>query len=75
MAQFIDVYAKDTGVKHRVPAHYMDNPVLSRPFRKTPKPGTTEATDGPSPAAETATPVTDVVTATPATTDTPAAGD
>lgn len=79
MDPFVDVYAKDTGLKHRVPAHYLDNPVLMRGFRKTPKPGTTTATDGPSPAATSATPATDVVTATPAnpttsTNDTPAAG-
>jgi hypothetical protein len=63
---FIDVYSKATGRKHRVPEHYMDHPVLSKPFRKTPKTRDTETTS--------ATPETDVVTATP-TTETPAAGD
>lgn len=33
---FVDVYDKNTGIKQRVPEHFMDNPVLSKPFRKTP---------------------------------------
>lgn len=67
---FIDVYSKATGRKHRVPEHYMDNPVLARPFRKTPKTRAAETTS--------ATPETDVVSTTPGTrrtTETPAAGD
>lgn len=70
MSEFVDVYAKTTGEKYRVPAHWMDHPTLSKPFRKTPK---QRGADG-EPAS--ATPVTDVVTATPAnpTTETPAAG-
>ena len=32
----IKVYRKDTGEKVRVPAHWMDHPSLSKPFRKTP---------------------------------------
>lgn len=32
----IKVYRKDTGEIVRVPAHFMDHPVLSKPFRKTP---------------------------------------
>lgn len=35
MAQ-IKVYRKDTGQIVRVPEHFMDHPVLSKPFRKTP---------------------------------------
>lgn len=66
MTEFIDVYSRATGEKHRVPAHFMTHPTLSKPFRKTPKQRASET--------ETATPVTDVVTATPATTETPAAG-
>ena len=75
MPKFVDVYSKATGEKHRVPAHFMTNPVLSKPFRKTPKQRATEGTP------ESATPATDVVTPTPSastttsTTDTPAAGD
>ena len=34
---FIDVYRSDTGEKMQVPAHYMDHPILSKLFRKTPK--------------------------------------
>jgi hypothetical protein len=57
MAEFVDVYSRATGKKHRVPAHYLDNPVLSRPFRRTPKASAAEAR-----AAESATPATDDVT-------------
>lgn len=32
----IKVYRKDTGAIVRVPEHWMDHPVLSKPFRKTP---------------------------------------
>lgn len=64
---FIDVYSKATGRKHRVPEHFMDNPVLAAPFRKTPKTRGAETTS--------ATPETDVVTATSGTRETPAAGD
>lgn len=72
MAEFINVYAKDTGVKHRVPAHWMSHPTLSKPFRKTPKQSAAETR-----AMGSATPATDVVTpdASASTTDTPAAGD
>ena len=67
---FIDVYAKATGRMHRVPEHFMTNPVLAAPFRKTPKTRAAETTS--------ATPETDVVTSTSGThrtTETPAAGD
>ncbi|GAW54745.1 hypothetical protein [Nocardioides sp. PD653] len=72
---FVDVYSTATGKKHRVPAHFMTNPRLSRPFRKTPK-----ATAAETRALGSATPGTDVVTTTPenptpSTTETPAAGD
>lgn len=32
----IKVYRKDTGELTWVPEHFMDHPVLSKPFRKTP---------------------------------------
>lgn len=32
----IKVYRKDTGALVWVPQHFMDHPVLSKPFRKTP---------------------------------------
>lgn len=68
MDGFVDVYSKATGVKHRVPPHYLDNPRLMKPFRKTPK--TREA------AAEQPANEGTVVSQTgDATTDTPAAGD
>lgn len=34
---FVTVYSTKNGRKHRVPAHYMDNPVLSRGLSKTPR--------------------------------------
>lgn len=75
--RFVDAYDKKTGDRCRVPAHWLDHPTLGKPFRKTPKPHTGGAAAAPS-----ATPVTDVVTSTPAnppttaasTTETPAAG-
>lgn len=71
--RFVDVYSRKTGRKHRVPAHFMENPRLAAPFRKTPKQRNTEAAPG------SATPGTDVTTTTPAnhptTTEPPAAGE
>lgn len=70
--RFVDVFAKKTGDRYRVPAHWLDHPELGKPFRRTPKPGT-----GGAKAARSATPDTDVVTMTPdnPTHETPAAGD
>lgn len=79
---FVDVYSKATGKKHKVPAHFMEHPTLSRPFRKTPKQTAAETA-----ALGSATPGTDVIAMTPenpdttppadtpSATDTPAAGD
>lgn len=74
MGEFIDVYSKKTGKKHRVPAHFMDNPRLAAPFRKTPKQTAAETR-----ALGTATPATDVITVpsedpSNTNTETPAAG-
>ena len=44
---FIDVYRSDTGEKTQVPAHYMDHPILSKPFRKTPKQRAEESPKAP----------------------------
>jgi hypothetical protein len=66
MDQFVDVYAKDTGKKHRIPPHWLDHPVLGKPFRKTPK---TRAADGPEPDAATSVDATPIP---PSSTDTPA---
>lgn len=33
---YVAVYDKSTGRKHRVPEHWLDNPVLSKNLRKTP---------------------------------------
>lgn len=57
MGQFVNVYSRATGLKHRVPAHWMDHPTLSKPFRKTPKQTAAETR-----ALGSATPATDVVT-------------
>lgn len=37
MAKFVDAYSKATGRKHRVPAHFFDNPSLSKGLAKTPR--------------------------------------
>jgi hypothetical protein len=42
--QFIDVWRKDTGVKVRVPKHWMSDPKLGEPFT------TTEPKADPAPA-------------------------
>lgn len=44
----VAVYDKSTGVKHSVPEHWLDNPVLSQPFRKTPKQTSAESTKAPA---------------------------
>lgn len=68
----ITVYRSDTGEKVRIPPHWLDNPDLAVPFRKTPKTRATEqrgratSTDAgkrPEPGLD-----------TPTTTETPAAG-
>jgi hypothetical protein len=33
---FVDAYSVTTGVKQRIPRHWLDDPVLGRDFRKTP---------------------------------------
>jgi hypothetical protein len=38
----IKVYRKDTGAIVRVPAHFLDHPLLADPFRKTPSQKTKE---------------------------------
>ncbi len=73
MDRFVDVFEKSTGQPRRVPAHWMNHPTLGKPFRKTPK----APRSGDIPAADPATPSTDV-DPTPVdtpTTETPAAGD
>jgi hypothetical protein len=32
----IDAYRRDTGVKVKVPAHWLDHPTLGKPFARTP---------------------------------------
>lgn len=34
---FISVYSKATGLKHRIPEHFMDVPSIARQFNKTPR--------------------------------------
>ena len=76
MAKFVYVYAKATGKKHKVPEHYLDNPVLMRPFSKTPK---SRAAEQAAPAGSGTPPPpppdSGSALAGPATPDTPAAGD
>jgi hypothetical protein len=33
---FVDAYSVTTGLKQRIPRHWLDDPVLGRDFRKTP---------------------------------------
>lgn len=60
---FVEVVVKDTGDKQWVPAHYMEHPVLSRPFEFPPS--AKAATDGKleEPAGDTP-PATDPTTTT-----------
>lgn len=37
MDKFVDAYSKATGRKHRVPAHFLDHPVLGKGLAKTPR--------------------------------------
>lgn len=62
----ITVYSRRTGLKHRVPAHYLDHPVLSKQWRKTPKTREVEA--------RSTAPGTGAAVAS-TNTDTPPAGD
>ena len=48
MASKINVYRVRDGVKVEVPAHWMDNPHLSKHFRKTPKTKASESADSGS---------------------------
>lgn len=36
MSAFIEAYAVKTGAKQRIPADWLDHPVLGEQFRKTP---------------------------------------
>lgn len=36
MDGFVDAYAKSTGVKHSIPEHWLDHPVLGKNFSLTP---------------------------------------
>lgn len=48
MPKFIDVYAKATGEKHRVPEHFMTVPSIARNFTKTPRQRRREAVERPA---------------------------
>lgn len=37
MTEFVDAYSTATGRKQRVPAHYLDHPVLGKGLAKTPR--------------------------------------
>ncbi|WGX98725.1 hypothetical protein [Nocardioides sp. L-11A] len=51
MDGFVEVYAKSTGRKQRVPEHWLDHPVLSRDFEKTPSARAAEQAPAPKPPA------------------------
>ncbi len=61
MDRFVEVAVKATGNKQRIPAHWLDHPVLSEPFRQLPS---AKKAEGQAKASAKA-----------ATTDAPAAGD
>jgi hypothetical protein len=69
MDDFISVYAKATGVKHRVPAHFMTVPSIAKHFTKTPRQRRREAEKRPARRRRTS-PV-----AIPSNTETPIAGE
>ena len=56
---FVAAYDKRTGVKHSVPEHWLDHPVLGRPFEKTPRQRAAEKKASPA----------DTTTKTPASPD------
>jgi hypothetical protein len=64
---FVNAYSTTTGDKHRIPAHWVDHPVLGKGFRKTPKQNARDAADGPPVNSNTPTPA-----AIPASDKTPA---
>lgn len=44
----IEAYRKDTGEKVRIPEHWLDDPILGKPFRKTPTQRARENQGGPA---------------------------
>ncbi len=55
--KFVIAYSTQSGNEVRIPAHYFDSPVLSKRFRKTPKPvDTTRSTPPKSATAPVAAP-------------------
>lgn len=74
MGKFVEVVAKTTGKKQRVPAHYLDNPRLMEQFELPPKAKAAGRQAGPPPTPD-APASTDSTTTTTRTTETPAAGD
>lgn len=53
---FVPAYRIDTGEKVRIPAHWLDHPVLGKPFRLTPKASATRAVAAPDAPAPEPTP-------------------
>lgn len=66
--RFVNAYDKDTGLKHRIPAHWLDHPTISRNWRKTPKQRATDGTNTDT-SAPSVTPATDVTAISGVTTD------
>lgn len=67
MPQFISVYSKATGEKHRVPEHFLTVPSIARNFNKTPRQRKREADEAPV--------ATNIEAALVAETETPSTGD
>lgn len=49
---FVDVYDVNTGIKQRVPAHFLDDPVLGRNIKKTPSQRALDGELGQAPTAD-----------------------
>lgn len=47
--EFTEAYSLTTGVKQRIPAHWLEDPVLGRDFRKTPTQRELDGELGPRP--------------------------
>lgn len=66
--RFVNAYDKDTGLKHRIPRHWLDHPTLGAPFRKTPKQRATDGTNTDK-TAPSVTPATDIAAISGTTSD------
>lgn len=71
---FVTVYAKTTGAKQRIPAHWLNIPKIARQFNKTPRQRRADERSQ-TPAADPVAPTDAPDTTAGDDTETPAAGD